>query len=191
MMKLCCEVLERLRGKTLATAESLTGGGIGAALTGIPGSSAVYKGGIISYCDEVKAEILGVDPEILRTQGAVSAPVAQAMAEGARKLLKTDVAVSVTGLAGPGGDDFGHPVGTVFIGYADGRVRRTEAHHFTGGRDGIRQQTIQSALRLILRENPGKAPGNDPSEEEENVYADFDAGAVRASDYDRFGGASE
>ena len=191
MMKLCCEVLERLQGKTLATAESLTGGGIGAALTGIPGSSAVYKGGVISYCDEVKAEVLGVAPELLRTHGAVSAPVARAMAEGARRLLKTDVAVSVTGLAGPGGDEFGHTVGTVFIGYADGCVRRTEEHHFTGDRDQVRQQTIRAALRLILREYSGEAPGNGPSEEGENGYADINPGAVRASDHDRSGGASE
>ena len=116
MTRLCCEVLTRLRGKTLATAESLTGGSIGGALTAVPGSSAVYKGGVISYCDQVKAQVLGVDPEILRTLGAVSAPVAKAMAEGVRRLLEADVAVAVTGLAGPGGDDFGHSVGTVFIG---------------------------------------------------------------------------
>ena len=154
-MKLCCEVLERLQGKTLATAESLTGGGIGAALTGIPGSSAVYKGGVISYCDEVKAEVLGVNPELLKRLGAVSAPVGRDMAEGARKLLKADVAVSVTGLAGPAGDEYGHPVGTVFIGYADERGSRALEFHFSGDREAVRRETLREALKLILAEQGG------------------------------------
>ena len=104
MMNLCFEVLKRLEGMTLVTAESLTGGGIGAVLTAVPGSSAVFKGGVISYTDEVKHELLGVDEEILRRYGAVSLWTAGAMASGVRKLLKADVAVSVTGRAGPGGD---------------------------------------------------------------------------------------
>ena len=154
MTRLCCEVLTRLRGKTLATAESLTGGSIGGALTAVPGSSAVYKGGVISYCDQVKAQVLGVDPEILRTLGAVSAPVAKAMAEGVRRLLEADVAVAVTGLAGPGGDDFGHSVGTVFIGYADERGGKALEFRFTGDRESVRRQTAVEALKLLLAENP-------------------------------------
>ena len=122
MMTLCCDVLSALTGKTLVTAESLTGGGIGAALTSVSGASAVYKGGIISYTNEVKHRILGVSQETLDQYGAVSEPVAKAMAEGARKILEADVAVSVTGLAGPGGDEFGNPVGTVFIGYSDSKT---------------------------------------------------------------------
>ena len=119
MMSLCCDVLKVLSGRTLVTAESCTGGGIGAALTAVPGSSAVYKGGIISYTNWVKENVLGVDKVLLDQFGAVSAPVACAMAEGARVKLMADIAVSVTGLAGPGGDDFGNPVGTVFVGYSD------------------------------------------------------------------------
>ena len=84
------DIIELLQGKTLATAESCTGGGIGAAITAIPGSSAVFKGGIISYCNEIKHELLGVDEVILSQFGAVSAPVAEAMAEGARKALKAE-----------------------------------------------------------------------------------------------------
>ena len=84
MMNLCCEVINVLAGKTLATAESCTGGMIGAALTAVPGSSAVYKGGIISYCNEIKHKLLGVPEDVLLSCGAVSAPVAQAMASGAR-----------------------------------------------------------------------------------------------------------
>ena len=110
MTSLAFEVIEKLNGKTLVTAESCTGGGIGAALTAVPGSSAVYKGGVISYTDKVKKTVLGVDAELLNQYGAVSAPVAQAMAAGVRQLINASIAVSVTGLAGPGGDKFGNPV---------------------------------------------------------------------------------
>ena len=150
MMNLCFEVLKRLEGKTLVTAESLTGGGIGAVLTAVPGSSAVYKGGVISYTDEVKHELLGVDEEILRRYGAVSLWTAGAMASGVRKLLKADVAVSVTGLAGPGGDEFGHEVGTVFIGFENQAKSIAKEYRFTGDREAVRRQTIRAALELIL-----------------------------------------
>ena len=150
MTSLCCDVLNALKGKTLVTAESLTGGGIGAALTAISGSSAVYKGGIICYTNWVKENILGVPGEILETHGAVSAQVAQAMAIGARQRLQSDVAVSVTGLAGPGGDEYGNPVGTVFIGYANEYESFAVEHHFEGDRESVRNQTIRAALELVL-----------------------------------------
>ena len=150
MMSLCSEVLKALRGKTLATAESCTGGGIGAAITAVSGSSSVFKGGIISYCNEIKHKLLGVDLQVLERFGAVSAPVAEAMAVGARNALEADVAVSVTGLAGPGGDDFGNPVGTVFIGYSDGAKTLSRKYLFEGNRDAVREQAIAAALRLIL-----------------------------------------
>lgn len=143
-------VIAKLQGKTLVTAESLTGGGIGAALTSVPGASAVFKGGIISYTDEVKREVLGVPGEILEKYGAVSAWTAGYMASGARKLLKADYAVSVTGLAGPTGDEFGHEVGTVFIGYEDATKSLVRECHFTGTREEVRQQTIENVLQLIL-----------------------------------------
>ena len=151
MTSLCSEVLDSLRGKGLVTAESLTGGGIGAALTGVSGSSAVYKGGVICYTNWVKENILGVPGDVLETFGAVSEPVAKAMAEGARRLLQSDVAVSVTGLAGPGGDEYGNPVGTVCIGYADASGAYSETHHFAGDREAVRQQTIETALKLDLK----------------------------------------
>ena len=153
MTSLCAEVLRRLKGKTLATAESCTGGGIGAALTGISGSSAVYKGGIISYCNEIKHALLGVDAQILDRCGAVSAPVAQAMASGARKALQADIAVSVTGLAGPGGDEYGNPVGTVYIGYADGEKCDAKHFLFAGDRQQIRNQAVKAALEILLENN--------------------------------------
>ena len=147
---LSAEVLTRLAGKRLATAESLTGGGIGQALTSVSGASAVFAGGIISYTNEVKHSVLGVPVETLNTFGAVSAPVARAMAEGARRVIGADVAVAVTGLAGPDGDEFGNPVGTVFIGYADGHTAFAREYHFDGDRAAVREQTIEAALALIL-----------------------------------------
>ena len=150
MKTLSSKVLEALAGKTLVTAESLTGGGIGSSLTAISGSSAVYKGGVISYTNEVKAKILGVPKETLEEYGAVSAPVAEAMAQGVRRLLEADIAVSVTGLAGPGGDEYGNPVGTVFIGYCDERQAVVKHCHFDGNRDDVRNQTIEEALKLVL-----------------------------------------
>ena len=154
MMTEASKVIARLQGKTLVTAESCTGGGIGSVLTSVPGVSAVYKGGIISYTDEVKEKLLCVDPQLLVKKGAVSAEVAEAMALGVRKVLDADVAVSVTGLAGPGGDDYGNPVGTVFIGYADDRLSKAEAYCFEGTRDEVRTQAAEAALRLILSNNP-------------------------------------
>ncbi len=150
MTTLCCKVLDALKGKTLVTAESCTGGGIGASLTAIPGSSEVYKGGIISYCDWVKEHVLGVDGVLLDTLGAVSAPVAEAMAKGARRVLDADVAISVTGLAGPTGDEFGHPVGTVFIGYSDRDTTLSREFHFPGDREQVRAAAREEALRLVL-----------------------------------------
>ena len=149
--KLSAEVLKHLAGKRLATAESLTGGGIGSAITSVSGASKVYAGGIISYTNEVKNRLLGVPQELLDTLGAVSGPVARAMAEGAKRALDADVAVSVTGLAGPDGDEFGHPVGTVFIGYADDRTAFAREYHFGGDRDQVREQTIQAALTLVMQ----------------------------------------
>ena len=153
MMSLCCDVLKALTGRTLATAESCTGGAIGSALTAVSGSSAVYKGGVVSYCNEIKHKLLGIDTDLLDSVGAVSAPVAAAMAAGVMKLLDADVSVSVTGLAGPGGDEFGNPVGTVFIGYADSSRALAVEYHFEGDREAVRRQAVESALKLILHYN--------------------------------------
>lgn len=149
-MSLGCEVLKKLQGRTLVSAESCTGGGIGAALTAVPGSSEVYKGGIISYTNWVKANVLHVPQALLDTVGAVSAPVAEAMAKGAREVLQADVAVSVTGLAGPGGDEYGNPVGTVFLGYSDEKETVFREFHFRGDRDAVRSQALEEALKLVL-----------------------------------------
>ena len=101
----------------------------------------------------MKANVLGVSGEALDTCGAVSEPVAQAMAEGVRQVLQADVSVSVTGLAGPGGDEYGNPVGTVFIGYADEKGSVVKHCLFSGTREEIRRQTIEAALNLVLVKN--------------------------------------
>ena len=150
MMTVCSEVLKALQGKTLVTAESLTGGGIGAAITAVSGASTVYKGGVISYTNEVKHCVLGVPLETLEVYGAVSCQTAEEMAIGARNLLSADVAVSVTGLAGPGGDEYGNPVGTVCIGYCNVFGSFAVKHHFDGDREAVRNQTIRAALELVL-----------------------------------------
>ena len=150
MMKHSCDVIAALQGRTLVTAESCTGGGIGAALTDVPGSSAVYKGGIISYSNEVKISQLGVSANTLEKFGAVSEQVARQMAIGARERLGADYAVSVTGLAGPDGDAYGNPVGTVYIGFAEADKVAVNKYLFSGEREEIREQAIQAALDLIL-----------------------------------------
>ncbi len=143
-------MLTALHGRTLVTAESCTGGGIGAALTAVPGSSQVYKGGVICYTNAVKQTVLGVAPELLERCGAVSAPVAEAMVLGVRSLLKADAGISVTGLAGPGGDDYGNPVGTVYIGSAlDDRVQ-VRQYRFSGSREEVRQAAIRASLAQLL-----------------------------------------
>lgn len=153
MTHLTSKLLEALAGRTLATAESCTGGMIGQMITAVPGSSSVYKGGIVSYTNEIKHKLLYVDETLLATEGAVSAPVAKAMAEGARQALGADIAVSVTGLAGPGGDDRGNPVGTVYIGYADEKGTEAICFHFDGDREAVRTQAAEAALELILSKN--------------------------------------
>ena len=135
---------------TCATAESCTGGGVGFAITGVSGSSAVFWGGVISYDNSVKHGVLGVPEEVLATKGAVSSECAAAMAEGARRLLKTDLAVSLTGIAGPGGGSEEKPVGLVWFGLASATGVTTEKKIFSGGREAVRSTAIEHALRLLL-----------------------------------------
>ena len=137
------------KGVTVSTAESLTGGMIGSIITSVPGSSAVYKGGIVSYTNEVKHAQLGVAQEDLDTFGAVSEPVALQMAQGARNALGSTIGVSVTGLAGPDGDEFGNPVGTVWIGLSTDVSTDARKCLFEGNRQIIRFNTSIEALRLI------------------------------------------
>ena len=141
----------RARGLTLATAESCTGGLVAARLTSVPGSSDVFLGGIVSYADAVKTEELGVPEELLRASGAVSPEVAAAMADGARGRLGADVAVAVTGIAGPGGGTPGKPVGTVAVAASVGDVLRTRTFRFVGDREQVKFQASQEALDMVRR----------------------------------------
>ena len=133
----------------LVTAESCTGGMIAAACTDLAGSSAWFERGFVTYSNAAKTELLGVDPALLRQQGAVSEPVARAMALGALAHSQAQVALAVTGIAGPGGGSPDKPVGTVWFGFAVPGQVTTEVRHFAGDRAAVRLATVQHALRRV------------------------------------------
>ena len=135
---------------TLGTAESLTGGMIAASVAGVSGASAVLMGGVVSYDSRVKHEVLGVEQAVIDTVGVVSQPCALQMAQGARRVLKTDVAVSATGIAGPTGGTAETPVGTVFIGVSSAKGTRVDECHFEGDRQSVREQSAAHALKMAL-----------------------------------------
>ncbi|GGG17281.1 hypothetical protein GCM10010964_01920 [Caldovatus sediminis] len=141
------------RGLTLATAESCTGGLIAAALTAIAGSSAVVVGGFVAYSNAMKTRMVGVPAALLESVGAVSAEVARAMAEGAVRETGADLALSCTGIAGPGGATPAKPVGLVFVGAArrGGAATEVERHVFPGDRAAVRAATVDAALALARR----------------------------------------
>lgn len=149
--ELATEILRLLTssGQTVAAAESLTGGLVAAALTDVPGSSKAFRGGVVVYATELKAQILGVDPGMLDDHGPVYAPVAAAMAEGVRLRLGATIGVATTGVAGPDSAD-GFPPGTVHIAVslADDTVVRTMA--LSGNRDEVRRLTVERVLGLLL-----------------------------------------
>ena len=148
------------QGLRLATAESCTGGLIAACLTEIAGSSAVVGRGYVTYDNRAKQEMLGVPPDLLESVGAVSAEVAVAMAEGARTRAGVDLAVAVTGIAGPGGATPSKPVGLVHIALAAaGAPAQHERHRFTGDRSAVRRASLDAALALILRSLPDPGAG--------------------------------
>ncbi len=141
----------RERGVRVACAESCTGGLVCAALTGVPGSSAVVLGGVVAYANEAKRAQLGVPEELLVAHGAVSAPVARAMAEGARRAFGADLAVSLTGIAGPGGATPEKPVGLVHLGLARAAGSYVLERRFGGTRARVRRAASQTALDMLRR----------------------------------------
>lgn len=142
----------RARGWMLGTAESCTGGMIAAALTAIPGSSDVVERGFVTYSNRAKIELLGVPEPLLLQFGAVSEPVARAMAEGVLMRAPVDVSVAVTGIAGPGGGSAEKPVGLVHIAASrSGGDTQHQRHVFPGDRDAVRLATVHAALELLLR----------------------------------------
>lgn len=142
------------RGWQLATAESCTGGLIAAACTDLAGSSVWFERGFVSYSNEAKAELLGVPPALIQAQGAVSQGVAKAMAAGALAHSHAQVAVAVTGVAGPGGGSAAKPVGTVWLAWATPAGIDAELAHFPGDRAAVRQATLERALQGLLKRLP-------------------------------------
>jgi PncC family amidohydrolase len=150
------ELAERLQGRclgqglTVATAESCTGGLIAHVLTEVPGSSGYLRGGLVTYADEAKRLLLGVPAEVIEAHGAVSAQVAVAMAEGARLRLGADLAVAVTGVAGPGGGTAAKPVGLTYVAVAGLGASQVSRHHWTAGRSENKRLSAATAIELLL-----------------------------------------
>jgi PncC family amidohydrolase len=134
---------------TISICESCTGGMLGSIITSIPGSSKYFRGGIIAYSNEVKIKIVGVNPVTLRKYGAVSAIVAEEMAKGVRKKLKTDVGIGITGIAGPGGGTKEKPVGLVYICLIFKRKRFIKRLLLKGNRKKVREKSCEEALSLL------------------------------------------
>ena len=145
----CAELLVQ-RGWTLGLAESCTGGLLGHLITNLPGSSAYFVGDIVSYADSVKRDLLGVPDSLLRSCGAVSEPTARAMAGGARRTLDVDVALSITGIAGPAGGMPDKPVGTVYIGIATPLGQAVRHFVWDRDREGNKQLSAGAALQLLI-----------------------------------------
>jgi len=138
-------------GKTLAVAESCTGGLLGGAITSTPGSSLYFSGGVLAYANSAKISLLGVPPDLIAARGAVSREVAVAMAEGVLSLFQADLAIAVTGVAGPGGGSRGKPVGTVWVAVVSPRgVRYAHRFRFPGGREAVRRETVRASLGAAI-----------------------------------------
>ncbi len=152
--KLKQKLFELLKEKNLkiSTAESCTGGMIGACLTSIPGISSYYGYGFVTYSNEAKQKLIGVKEETLNKFGAVSAQTVLEMAEGALKVSRADIAVSVSGIAGPGGGTKEKPVGLVYIGLAYKEKQLFNKFIFKGNRDEVRQQTVNMAFEMIIKQ---------------------------------------
>jgi PncC family amidohydrolase len=158
-----CVALHRLlagRGATIAVAESLTGGLVGAALTAVPGSSATFRGGVIAYATELKGTLLGVDPGLLAARGAVDPEVARQMAAGIRHRLDATYGLATTGVAGPEPQD-GHPPGTVYVAVAGPEGSWAGAPRVSGDRDRIRALTVDRALDAARRQIAGLPPSGE------------------------------
>ena len=140
----------RARGLTLSTAESCTGGLAAKRLTDVSGASAVFLGGVVSYTNGVKEQVLGVPHETLEVHSAVSEPTARAMAEGIRRLTGSDLGLSVTGVAGPDRDDAGHEVGTVYIALSAPNETNVQLLYLSGDRAAIRAAAADEMFRMLL-----------------------------------------
>lgn len=146
------KLIERLTAakRTLAVAESCTGGMLGARITSVEGSSACFAGGVISYSNQLKQDLLGVSPRLIEEFGAVSEQVAGAMAEGVCRVACSDCGVGITGIAGPGGGSAGKPVGLVYIGLAGGGHTVVKKFVFNGTRSEVREAAVEAALKMLM-----------------------------------------
>jgi len=142
----------------LAVAESCTGGLLGSTLVDVPGSSEYFLGGVIAYDDSVKVALLGVSPSLIQEHGAVSAQCTLMMAHGARRVTEADVAVSITGIAGPTGARPGKPVGTTYIGLAAPGIEKVEHFCWSGDRTQNREQSVRAALSMLVDYLSTRAP---------------------------------
>ena len=140
----------QVRGWRLATAESCTGGWIGKALTDVAGSSQWFEGGVVSYSNDAKTQLLGVPADVLRAYGAVAEETVRAMADGARQRFTADLAVAVSGIAGPGGGTEGKPVGTVHFAWASPSGVVAARRVFAGSREAVRRQAVAVALERLI-----------------------------------------
>jgi len=153
--------LLRSSGKTLAVAESCTGGLLAGAITAVPGSSDYFLGGVVAYHNAAKTGVLDVPPRLIDSHGAVSAQVAEAMAEGVLERFSADVSIATTGIAGPGGGSRGKPVGTVWVAVAiRGGVRYSHRFRFPGDRGKVRRETVRASLAAAAGLLSGKEEGD-------------------------------
>ncbi len=150
---MCLKLVESClaKGLTIAVAESCTGGWLGKEITAVPGASAVFQGGIICYADSVKRELLKVPDAILESEGAVSAACAEAMVRGVLALFKCDLAVAITGIAGPAGATAEKPVGLVYICAATEEVLLSKGLIFDGDRESVRRQAVAAAVEMLCK----------------------------------------
>lgn len=144
LLELC-----KSKGLTIATAESCTGGLISALLTEVAGSSEVFSRGFVTYSNDAKTKMLAVDADVIEKHGAVSEEVATAMAVGARRAAGVELAVSVTGVAGPGGGTKGKPVGMVSIAVSTSGNVQVVTHYFSGDRNSVRLQSVEAAIEML------------------------------------------
>lgn len=160
LVELAGRVLGRCAAQrlTLVTAESCTGGLVAHLLTEVPGSSAVVRGGVVAYADDVKRDVLGVPADVLAAHGAVSAQVALAMAGGVRRSLRADLGIAVTGIAGPDGGTSEKPVGLVYVAIAGPDGSEVERHQWPGDRSSNKRDSARAALELVERHLGERVP---------------------------------
>lgn len=145
-------MLLKKRHMTISFAESCTGGLVAAGIVDVPGASEVFYGSVVTYDNSIKTSLIGVSEDVLNTVGPVSEECAMQMANGVREKIGSDIAISVTGIAGPGGEEPGKPVGTVYLGYSDRNNDKFVLLHLEGNREEIRRKAVEEAYKFAINE---------------------------------------